>query len=121
MEKKSGIARLLYAFKYSWEGLCDVFKKEEAFRIEIFLCILFSPIIYFLQISLIEKIILSTTLFFVLMAELTNTAIERTIDRISNEIHPLSKAAKDIGSCLVALSLFYSFFIWLIILWKNFI
>ena len=39
-----------------------------------------------------------------LIAELANTAIESIIDRISPDIHPLSKKAKDIDSALVVLA-----------------
>jgi diacylglycerol kinase (ATP) len=54
--------------------------------------------------------------------ELLNSAIEATIDRISEERHPLSKRAKDLGSAAVFLSLLHLGVAWLVTLylwWKN--
>ncbi len=51
-----------------------------------------------------------------MITELLNTAIEVTIDRISLEYHDLSKAAKDIASAAVFLSLWYCGIIWAIII-----
>ena len=77
------------------------------------------PIAILLDISIVEKMFLFSTLFLVILAELINTAIEMTIDRISEELHPLSKVAKDIGSCIVLVSFIYMILIWSIILFNN--
>ncbi len=44
------------------------------------------------------------TIAFVFMAEMINTAIERTIDLVTDEFHPLARIAKDIaaGGVLIA-------------------
>ncbi len=45
------------------------------------------------------------TIAFVIMAEMFNTAVERTIDLITHEFHPLARIAKDIaagGGVLIA-------------------
>lgn len=118
---KTGIIRILNAFKYSFDGFIATFKSEEAFREDILVFIVMLPISILLPIVLVEKLFLISSLFFIIFAELTNTAIEMTIDRISEEIHPLSKIAKDIGSCLVFISFVYFFVIWGVILYKNFI
>lgn len=118
---KKGIARILNAFKYSYDGFIATFKSEEAFREDILVCIILTPIAIFLPITIIEKLFLFSSLFLIILAELTNTAIEMIIDRISDEIHPLSKIAKDIGSCLVLVSFLYLITTWGIILYENFI
>ena len=41
---------------------------------------------------------------FVLVVELLNTAVERVVDYISMEKHPLAGEAKDIASCAVSLA-----------------
>ncbi|GEM_PF-3333684 len=43
--------------------------------------------------------------FLGLIVELLNSAIEATVDRISFELHPLSKRAKDMGSAAQPLAL----------------
>lgn len=118
---KKGLPRIMNAFKFSYDGFVATFKSEEAFRQDIIICMILAPIAIFLPITLIEKLFLFSTLFLIVMAELINTAIEMTIDRISEELHPLSKIAKDIGSCIVLVSFMYLILVWVLILYSNFI
>jgi len=46
----------------------------------------------------VERALLVSSVLIVLCAELVNTALEAAVDRISLEMHPLAKRAKDIGS-----------------------
>ena len=73
-------------------------------------------VIYIVDISKLEKIILFFSLFLILLIELINSAIEVTIDRISKDHHPLSKAAKDIGSAAVLLAIINAMIVWFVIL-----
>jgi diacylglycerol kinase (ATP) len=52
----------------------------------------------------------------VLIVEMLNSAIEAAIDRIGDDYHALSGAAKDMGSAAVWLSLVLLVITWLIIL-----
>jgi diacylglycerol kinase (ATP) len=54
--------------------------------------------------------------FFVLIVEVLNSAIESVVDRIGDDYHVLSGAAKDMGSAAVWLSLMLLIITWLIIL-----
>jgi diacylglycerol kinase (ATP) len=45
------------------------------------------------------------SVLLVLAVELLNSAIEAVVDRVSTELHPLAKRAKDIGSAAVLLAL----------------
>jgi len=115
----TGIKRILNAFKYSFDGLKAVYKSEEAFRQDLLISIIMFIILIIFPFSFIEKILLFSTIFAIIFAELTNTAIEFIIDRISDEIHPLSKIVKDIGSSLVFVSFIYLIFVWTIILFRT--
>ena len=109
---KSGIERIINAFKYSCEGFKAAYKSEEAFRQDILICIILLPIAIFLRVTTAERLLLFSTMILLIMAELMNTAIEYTIDRISHDIHPLSKIAKDIGSCIVFFAFIYMVIVW---------
>ncbi|MDR0762138.1 MAG: diacylglycerol kinase [Campylobacteraceae bacterium] len=111
-----GIKRILKAFIYSTEGFLESVKSEAAFRQELVLCAVLLVVALLLPISTIEKLFLISSLFLVLLMELVNTAIEAVVDRISSEIHPLSKKAKDIGSLLVLLSFIYLGLVWAVII-----
>ncbi len=53
------------------------------------------------NVSREEFILLSMAIILVLVTEMLNTALEVTIDMISEEYHPLAKAAKDIAAGVV--------------------
>ncbi|MHA1541140.1 MAG: diacylglycerol kinase [Alphaproteobacteria bacterium] len=108
--------KIYRAFLNSISGLKFAFKDERAFRQESFLAIVLISIACFLEVSSVERILLIFSVFFILIVELVNTAIEACIDRISKKIHPLSKKAKDVGSSAVLLSIILAIVIWSLIL-----
>jgi len=73
-----------------------------------------------LPVSGFQKLALIGVLVVVLVVELINSAIEAVVDRISLERHPLSKAAKDLGSAAVALTLLLAFATWAVVLYNRF-
>jgi len=107
-----GIKRILNAFRFSYDGFKATFKSEPAFREDLFVFAVFLPISLIVDVSSCERALMIFSLIFILFAECVNTAIEVVIDRISTEIHPLSKKAKDIGSFIVLLSFVNALIIW---------
>jgi diacylglycerol kinase (ATP) len=110
-----GFTRAWHAAKNSWCGLEYAFLEESAFRQELTLLTLFTPIALLLPIGYLEKALLISSLVMVLVVELLNSSVEAAIDRISFEHHDLSKRAKDFGSAAVMLTLMIAIFIWLAI------
>jgi len=102
---KKGIPRLIAATKYSAAGLKATFKSEEAFRLEVYALIVLGPLGMWLGEGGVEKVLLVGSVVFLIIVELLNTAIEVVIDRISEDYHPLSGRAKDIGSACVLISI----------------
>jgi diacylglycerol kinase (ATP) len=111
-----GMTRLLRATKVSYWGLGYALKHEEAFRIEAVLCLLLVPAAVWLGGTGLERAVLLMSLFVVLITELLNSGIEVTVDRIGKELHPLSGAAKDLGSAAVHLSLIQVPIVWGLVL-----
>ena len=87
--------------------------EESAFRQELTLFALLTPVALVLPITLLEKALLVSSLLMVLVIELLNSSVEAAIDRISFEHHDLSKRAKDFGSAAVMLTLFIAALLWL--------
>jgi diacylglycerol kinase (ATP) len=108
--------KIIPAFRYSCEGLVASFKNERAFRQEIILGVPMMLYAALADFSAIEKIILIGTILLVLAAELLNTAIEAVIARISHDIHPMCKIAKDCGSAAVLMMLILTALSWVLIL-----
>ncbi len=111
-----GVARLLNALSYTLAGLRAAARHEDAFRQELGLAAVLIPVAILLPVSLIAKALLIGSIMFVLIVELLNSAVEATVDRISLELHPLAKRAKDMGSAAVFLSLANLALVWLLVL-----
>ena len=108
----TGIKRILKAFIYSRDGFVSAYKSETALRQDVMVFILFSAIALCLDLPIWQKAILISSLLFIIIMELVNTAVEVVIDRISPDYHELSKKAKDIGSMLVLLSFVNALILW---------
>lgn len=109
---KTGIARIIDASIYSMRGFRFAWKHEAAFRQELCLSIIMTPLALYLGDSAVERTILLIPVFLVLVVELLNSAVEAAIDRIGAEQHELSGAAKDIGSAAVFASLVLVGLVW---------
>jgi diacylglycerol kinase (ATP) len=107
-----GLSRAWHAAKNSWHGLVYAFQEESAFRQELSLFALLTPIALLLSVSYLEKALLIASLLMVLAIELLNSSVEAAIDRISFEHHDLSKRAKDFGSAAVMLALLIAVLMW---------
>lgn len=109
---RRGLARLVYATRYSAAGFAAAWRGEEAFRQEIVLGMILVPGAFWLGQSAVERAALIGTWLLVLVVELLNTAVEATVDRIGHERNPLSGQAKDLGSAAVLTSLLVMVLAW---------
>ena len=101
----TGIKRIIRALSCSIAGFRSAFKHESAFRQELALFVVLLPLGYWFGDDGVERALLIGSLLIVLITELLNSAVEAAVDRISDELHPLSRRAKDIGSAAVFIAL----------------
>jgi len=106
---------------YALAGLVDITKHESSFKLQILLFIVMNVVAWFLPLAFHFQAILSLSLFIPIMAEVTNSAIERVVDLVTLEYHELAKRAKDAGAALVFLSLVLTGAIWAAVLYMGFI
>ncbi len=116
---KTGIARILKATQYSWQGLRAAWKHEASFRQELILVIVGVPLAFWFAENKFELLWLILPLFILVIAELVNSALEAVVDRIGHEYHELSGRAKDIGSAIVLVSILLLVTIWSIVLYYH--
>lgn len=117
-KRKRGLERIVAALSHSGNGMREAYRHEEAFRQEVFLAVVGSVVAVFLPVTLFERFLLIGVLVLVLVVELLNSAIEAVVDRISFELHPLFKNAKDYGSAAVLLTLMLAGAAWAVVLWR---
>jgi diacylglycerol kinase (ATP) len=115
---KTGLRRLINAFGYSIAGTLAAFKHEDAFRQEVILAIILTPVAIYYGETAIDQALMISSLLLIIIVELLNSSIEATVDRISVKHHKLAKRAKDIGSAAVFFSLINAAVIWFLILVK---
>ena len=113
---KTGVTRLWGALLNSLDGLAAAFGHEQAFRQEVVLAAILIPVALMLPVSAVGRALMVASVLLVLIVELLNSAIESAIDRVSVEIHPLAKRAKDIASAAVLVALINVPAVWLLVL-----
>ena len=113
---KNNIKRPMNAVYCAMCGLKTIFKEEIAFRQEAIFTIVITPLALILGKTAIEKVILISSWTLILLMEVINSSIETVVDRISLDIHPISKKIKDMSSAAVLLSFINAIVVWIIIL-----
>lgn len=113
--KRTGIARIIYAGKYSLSGIIYVLKTEPAFRQVFLLNLVLIILAFFVTKNTTQLALLMIVSMISIIVELFNTAIEAVVDRISLDYHPLSKVAKDLGSAAQFFALILLAGTWLIL------
>ncbi len=116
MQKNKGVKRIVKAAYYSYKGLSQAVRHEAAFQQEAIAALVLIPVTFWLDVSVVERILLIGSVVLVMIVELLNTGIEAVVDRTGLEHHELSGQAKDMGSAAVMVSIALGFFIWLSIL-----
>lgn len=117
---RTGVDRIVHAARCSMQGLREAYRVESAFRQEFWLAVVMLPAAFWLGRDGVEVALLAGSVILVLIVELLNSAIEATVDRISMDIHDLSRRAKDYGSAAVLLSLLACGSVWSWVLWQRF-
>lgn len=102
-----------FCFGNSLRALIWLLKNEAAFAQECLLAVVLTVVACILPFSNTLRFALFGAMLFVLIVEVLNTAVEKAIDRIGLEIHPLSGLAKDLGSLAVLLSFLPASALWI--------
>jgi diacylglycerol kinase len=93
--------RVMYSFKLAWQGIIYVLSSQLNMKIH-FVCALMALLLaIWVDLAFAQFIWVLFSIFFVLCMETVNTAIERAIDLITSDYHPLAKLAKDVSAGVV--------------------
>ena len=116
LKSKPGFGRVAKAAGYSSAGLAAAWRYEAAFRQLALLAGVLIPVAFLVGGTPVERALLVLPVLMSLAIELVNSAIEAVVDRVSLEIHPLSKRAKDLGSAAQLVGLVSIAVVWLAVL-----
>ena len=100
-KRQKGIKKLLNSFTYPVKGLKYAYRNEQNLAVDVGIAAIVIILGFILNINKYEWAIVMLTIGLVLSCELINTAIEATVDLVTEEYHPLAKVAKDTSAAAV--------------------
>ncbi|MCI2394383.1 diacylglycerol kinase [Aliiroseovarius sediminis] len=112
----SELKRWWRTWNWSWAGWRMAWQSEKSVRQWTVVCLLSCGLALWLDLTGGERALLLALSVLVVASELINTAIERTVDLITQDIHPLAGQAKDAASAFVVLTALAGAVAWLAIL-----
>ncbi|WP_108669631.1 diacylglycerol kinase family protein [Peribacillus acanthi] len=107
-DKKYVPYRLSRSFGFAIYGIFHTVKNERNMQIHVFVAAVTIILGCMLPLSYIEWLFIFSAIGGTLSLELVNTAIENTVDLVTEEKHPLAKIAKDVAAGAVLIYALYS-------------
>lgn len=107
--------RFFFMFGHALSGIVAALKNERNMRIHIAAAVIALFLSWFCGLAAAQFLWVLSAIALVIMAELLNTAVERAVDLISPDRHPLAKVAKDTAAGAVLVASFYALVVGLII------
>jgi diacylglycerol kinase (ATP) len=101
---------------WSWQGWLDCWRTEASLHQWVWANVVSGALALILNLETVERALILSLGVLILAAELMNTGIERAINYISEEDHPLAKQAKDAASAAVAVTAIAAGVAWLVVL-----
>jgi len=98
------VRKLIDSFNYAKEGIIYTLKTQSNMRAHFTITVVVLLLGLFLQISKLELLLLIFTISLVIITEMINTAIETTIDLITDQYHELAKIAKNVAAAAVMIA-----------------
>ncbi len=99
--KKYGFDRFIASWVNSFYGFKYAYTHEQSLLLHIFFSIVAIVCGIIFEITGTQWILLFLVMVVIIVAELLNTAIEATVDLVTDEYQPLAKVAKDCASAAV--------------------
>ncbi|MBU5427104.1 diacylglycerol kinase [Tissierella pigra] len=100
MKRKS----IIDSFNFAVSGIIIALKTEKNMKIHYIIALGVIILSLFFDFSRVEFLLLLFSITLVVVAEMVNTALERVIDLITQDYHPLARLVKDVaaGAVLIA-------------------
>jgi undecaprenol kinase len=93
--------RLVKSFSYALSGLKEVIRAERNMQLHLGISGIVILLAVVFRFSRFEWLILLLTIGVMLCLEMVNSAIERVVDLITTDYHPLAEKAKDASAAAV--------------------
>lgn len=94
--------------KYAVAGLLYLLRHEQSIRNLLIVSTIVMGLVFWLQVEMIHGVVVFLSLGVVWATESLNTAIEATVDLVTQKLHPMAKVAKDVGATATLAATFTS-------------
>jgi diacylglycerol kinase len=98
----------IQSFRYAFAGIEGALRRDHHMRFHLAAAVVVIVLAIWLQVAPQEWLWLLAAITGVLVTELMNTAIERTVDLATPDVHPLAKAAKDTAAGAVLMAALFA-------------
>ena len=112
------LSKFFNSFLIAGQGIKYAWSHEQNFKIKLLIGVIVGLLMFVVDITFVERIILATFIFLVLALELLNTAVEHLSDLVESKFHEKIKVVKDlmaasvlvisIGAVIVGIAIFYT-------------
>lgn len=111
--------KLRDSFKYAFEGIFYSLRTQRNIRIHFCIAFIVFFVGTYLKLNNMEWVVIVLSISIVIIVEMINTAIEKTIDLVTEEYRVLAKIAKDVAAGAVLISSIMSMIIGLLIFYQK--
>ncbi len=94
-------SKFLPALSYALNGLKIVWKTQQNFRFHTLTAVIVLILSFSLSVNKVEWMLIIMVIAGMFVVEIVNSAIEFTVDLVTEEFHPLAKKAKDLAAAAV--------------------
>lgn len=110
------IKKFIKSFTYAFEGIRLALKLDQNVRFHVVVGVLVTLVSLMLKVNTFEFLFIVFAIFFVIITELLNTAVEEMTNLIVKEHRMEAKIAKDVAAAAVLLAALYAVIVGLVIL-----
>ena len=92
------------AWKKAIGGIIYAVKTQRNIKIQLCIAVLVIIFAIVFKVNITQAMFLTFATMLVIITEMVNTAIEETVNLVTNKFHPVAKIAKDVAAGAVVLS-----------------
>lgn len=110
--------RFTSSFGYAWTGVKQAVRHEQNLKIHLIIAVAVITLSIALNVPFVEKLILLVVIGIVISLEMINTALERIVDLVTKEYHPLARVVKDVSAGAVLIFSIFAVIIGILIFYE---
>jgi len=106
------------SFRYAYEGLKYALSTQQNLQFHVAVAFLVLLLGIVVKLPKLETLFLFLSITMVIAAELVNTAIEKAVDLVTSDFHPLAKIAKDTAAAAVLVTALFAVIVGTIVFYE---